>query len=350
MIVRLYTPTDKDSWDSYVLNHPDSTHCHLSGWKCVSEKAYGHKGYYLLAEDDSGISGILPLIHIKSFFFGNQLVSIPFMNYGGILADSSEAAEALTRAAIELCTDLKASEIELRHLGSMNSMKAVDGPQIIEQTHKVRMLLDLPATKDELLKSFKSKLRSQISRPQKEGITAEIGGAELIDRFYHVFSVNMRDLGSPVHSKRLFTEILREFPDHAKIALVSHQGVPVAAGLIFSFMSTVEIPWASSLRKYSRFSPNMLLYWALLEYSCDCGAQYFDFGRSTPDEGTYKFKEQWGAKAWPLHWYSINVNGNAEKNRQSEKSRFKTLVRYWKKLPMPVSTMLGPLIRKNISL
>ena len=244
---------------------------------------------------------------------------MPFMNYGGILADSSEAAEALTRAAIELCSDLKASEIELRDLCSMNSMKAVDGHQIIERTHKVRMLLDLPATKDELLKSFKSKLRSQISRPQKEGITAQIGGAEHIEIFYRVFSINMRDLGSPVHSKRLFQEIFREFHDRANICVASYRGVPVAAGLIFSFRNTVEIPWASSLRKYNELSPNMLLYWTLLANSCEQGARYFDFGRSTPGESTYKFKEQWGAKPWPLHWHNIIVDGKPVPDNQSEK-------------------------------
>ena len=176
------------------------------------------------------------------------------------------------------------------------------------------MLLSLPASKEELLKSFKSKLRSQISRPQKEGMTAIIGGAELIDPFYRVFSVNMRDLGSPVHSKRLFREIFQEFPENAKIGLVKYQGEDVAAGLIFCFRNTVEIPWASSLKKYNGLSPNMLLYWSLLEYSCDKGFQYFDFGRSTPEEGTYKFKEQWGAKPSPLYWYDIVLDGNAGGN------------------------------------
>lgn len=61
MQIRLYKDTDKEKWDSYVFSHPDSTHCHLSGWKNVIEKTYGHKGYYLIAEEDSGIRGVLPL-------------------------------------------------------------------------------------------------------------------------------------------------------------------------------------------------------------------------------------------------------------------------------------------------
>jgi FemAB-related protein (PEP-CTERM system-associated) len=232
----------------------------------------------------------------------------------------------------------------------MNPTDSINPYRIVERTHKVRMLLNLPASKEELLKSFKAKLRSQISRPQKEGMTTTIGGAELIDQFYRVFSINMRDLGSPVHSKRLFTEIFREFPDRAWIGLATYQGSAVAAGLTFSFRDTVEIPWASSLRKYDGLSPNMLLYWVLLEHSCNNGFKYFDFGRSTPEEGTYKFKEQWGAKPSPLYWHNIIIDGKPVPDTQPEQAKFGMAIRYWKKLPVPISNIIGPLIRKHISL
>jgi serine/alanine adding enzyme len=395
MEVGLYTQSDREPWDSYVLNHPDATHCHLSGWKRVIENAYGHKAYYLLAMGSSLSSnssnssnpsnsmnpsnsvnpsnrliGILPLFHIKSLIFGNQLASMPFLNYGGILADDKESEIALLSEAVKLGKRLKASIIELRHtnpLWCLNGLTSVDllncstaAPHhgstfkspvnLTTSTHKVRMLLKLPESKEELLKSFGAKLRSQISRPQKEGMTAVVGGGELIDSFYKVFSVNMRDLGSPVHSRKLFKEICGEFPQNVRIGVVRYKGAPVASGLIFCFRDTVEIPWASSLRKFNKFSPNMLLYWSFIEYVRDHGFEYFDFGRSTPEEGTYKFKEQWGAKPFPLYWHHIISNGYPVGHRGSQKSKFETLVQYWKKLPVPVSNMIGPFIRKRISL
>ncbi len=346
--VRFYESSDQGRWDAFVLNHPASTHCHLSGWKEVIERTYGHKGYYLLAEEEGNIQGILPLFHLKSHWWGNQLVSMPFLSYGGILSDSPEGVRALTRAAVDLGSSLKASGIELRHL---NSVDLGNEYPVVHRTQKVRMLLDLPNSKEELLPSFKSKLRSQIARPRKEGMNVLMGDVELLNGFYEVFSHHMRDLGSPVHSPILFREILREFSTTAKIALVNYQGKNVAAGLILAFRNTVEIPWASSLHKYNRLSPNMLLYWTLIEYSCDRHFRYFDFGRSTPSEGTYRFKEQWGAKPLPLQWQSITLKGKASTRDQVfEKSRYDHLIRLWKKMPLPLSRKLGPLVRKNISL
>jgi serine/alanine adding enzyme len=350
MIVRLYDPSDKQSWDSYVLNHPHSTHCHLSGWKKVFETTYGHKGYYFLAEENSKIKGILPLFYIKSILFGNHLVSMPFLNYGGILADFNEVAVALMQEAINLCFKLNASFIEFRHLNSLDIMDSTNPHRLYEKTHKVRMLLKLPASKEELFKSFKSKLRSQIVRPQKEGMEAIIGGPELLDSFYKVFSINMRDLGSPVHSKKLFKQICNEFPQGIKICIVNYQNIPVAAGSIFCFRDTIEIPWASSLKKFNKLSPNMLLYWSLIGYACDGGFQYFDFGRSTPGEGTYKFKEQWGASRTPLCWQYWTSNENNEIGIDSGNPKYQTLIKVWQNLPLFISTWLGPKIRKSVEL
>jgi len=278
---------------------------------------------------------------------------MPFLNYGGILADDEQPEIALLSEAIKLGERLKVDNIELRHLkaiSSLNPTNSTNPINYITKTHKVRMLLKLPDSKEGLLKSFKSKLRSQISRPQKEGMNAVVGGVELLDFFYEVFSINMRDLGSPVHSKKLFKQIIHEFPKNIKIGIVKYQNIAVTAGLIFCFRDTIEIPWASSLKQFNRFSPNMLLYWKLMEYACDQGFEYFDLGRSSPDEGTQRFKEQWGAKPFPLYWHNIILNGQPARNNESEKSKYVTAIRYWKKLPVPVSNIVGPLIRKHISL
>lgn len=304
---------------------------------------------------------------------------MPFLNYGGILADNQQAEMALLSEAVKLAQKLRASTLELRHLhplsclNGLNSVHSVNGSTAARQhrtmdvvplaeinpsnpitfttrTHKLRMLLQLPGSGDELFKSYNAKLRSQIRRPQKEGMDSVIGGIELLDDFYKVFSVNMRDLGSPVHSKNLFKQILNHFGEDARIGIVNYKGQPVAAGMIIRFKNLIEIPWASSLRRYNQFSPNMLLYWSFLEYACNNGHQYFDFGRSTPGEGTHKFKEQWGAKPYPIYWHNIVLNGGPATENKSEKSRFDTATRYWQKLPLPISNALGPLIRKRISL
>lgn len=334
-------------WDKYVYNHPNATLYHLLSWKTVIEKTYGHKTYYLAAFNKNSLTGILPLTHLKHFVFGNSLISIPFFDMGGILADNEETEKALLTKAIKLAESLKVDTIELRHTKLLSSLESQNSKL---KTHKVRMLLKLPESSETLMKSFKSKLRSQIKKPIKEGLESKIGSMELLDDFYKVFLINMRDLGSPVHSKKLLQNVLEQFNEHTKIVIVHKDNKPYAASIISGFKDTMENPWSSSLRQYGRLSPNMLLYWAMLEYACNKNYKYFDFGRSTPEEGTFKFKQQWGAQPDPLHWHYISLNGKPVNKKASEKSKFNKAIQYWQKLPVPLTGILGPMIRKNIGL
>jgi FemAB-related protein (PEP-CTERM system-associated) len=275
---------------------------------------------------------------------------------GGIISDNREISVFLINEAVRFGLKKAASIIEFRHQKPLefihsNFFECSAGRfPISTNTEKIRMILELPESSDKLLKSFKSKLRSQIKKPIKEGLRAAIGKKELLNDFYRVFTINMRDLGSPVHSRKLFENVLTEFDQDANIVVVYHGKEPVAGSVIIGFKDILENPWASSLRKYSRLSPNMLLYWTMLEHACDHGYRYFDFGRSTHGEGTYKFKEQWGAKPHPLYWYTIHLDGSAESGKAVEKSKFDLAIKYWKMLPVAVTKVLGPRIRKNIGL
>jgi FemAB-related protein (PEP-CTERM system-associated) len=335
-----------NKWDNYVRRHPASNIYHLAGWKRVIENAYGHQAYYLAAYAENKIVGILPMIHLNHLLFGNSLISIPYFDMGGILADNEQVEKELINQTVKLAKKLKADNIELRH--TCKPKTEINGSL---KTNKVQMILELPESSDILMKSFKSKLRSQIKRPIKEGLQAKVGGKELIEDFYKVFLINMRDLGSPVHSKLLLKKVLEQFTENTRIILVHKNNEPYAASIVSGFKNTLENPWASSLRQYSRLSPNMLLYWTMLEYACNNKYKYFDFGRSIPDEGTYKFKKQWGAEPKLLYWYDISLNDNPDENNNNmDKSKFNKAIHYWKKLPVPVTQIIGPMIRKHIGL
>ncbi len=362
MRIRLLEQGEDKYWDEYVHRHPRATLCHLYGWGRVIRDTYGHKSYNLLAEDREkreahGIRGVLPLVHIKSLLFGNTLVSMPFLNYGGLLADDEEAEKLLFAEARKLGHRLGVSSMELRHIypiswaNGQGTMASEDARMPEPTTHKVRMLLDLPESSAKLFESFKSKLRSQIRKPQKEGLVAQIGGAELLDEYYQVFSINMRDLGSPVHSKKLFENIFKEFGSSVRLGIVKYKEAATAAGLIFCFKDTVEIIWASSLKSFNHLSPNMLLYWSFLEYVTDAGYRHFDFGRSTPNEGTYKFKEQWGAKPQTLYWYEDGRHDKESRQGGGKVYRFRQRgEEMWQALPLFLANAVGPMIRKNIPL
>jgi FemAB-related protein (PEP-CTERM system-associated) len=343
MTVRLIRQEDREKWNSYVMHSSLSDCYHLIGWKDVIEKTFSHKSYYLISESNDGVvNGILPLVHFNSTIFGNFMVSVPYFNYGGVVAENHDIGEQLLKEASTIAQEEKIGHIELRQKGEMNSGLSV-------KKSKVCMLLDLPSTTDDLWKSFSSKLRSQIRRPEKEGMYCKVGRAELLDDFYTVFSINMRDLGTPVYSKSFFANILSEFPDKSWISTAyTNNGKAVASGFLVGFKDRLEIPWASSLGKYNCFSPNMLLYWRVLIFACEQGYRIFDFGRSTPGEGTYKFKEQWGSRPVQLFWYYWLRDGGPLPELNPKNPKYRLAINIWKRLPLGLTKILGPGIVRSL--
>ena len=320
----------------------DSQVYHLFGWKELFENVFGHTCYYLIARDESSRAvGVLPLVHLNSQLFGNFFVSVPVFNYCGILAESDGVFLALTEKAKDVASRAGATHVELRHRDNVQS-------QLPSRRDKVGFSLALPESEDDLWRSFSSKLRSQIRRPEKEGVNYLQGGVELLKDFYRVFSHNMRDLGTPVYPVKLFRDICTRFDDQVTIFVVKHEGTPVASSLTIGFRNTLEVPFASSLRKYNRFSPNMGLYWSMMRYGISQGFGVFDFGRCTVDSGPYRFKKQWGAEPKDLVWHYILTEPGELPQINPDNPKFRLAVNLWQRLPVAVANYLGPRVVKHL--
>lgn len=235
-------------WDQYVSKEPRATGYHLIGWRRIVEETFGHTTVYFSAIDDQGnVRGALPLVLLSSRLFGRFLVSLPFVNYGGILADDNQTRRDLVDQAIQYATKVDATHIEFRQAEPLDS-------QLPSSHRKVTMKLRLTEDFETLWKQFPSKLRSQIRRGQKEGLSVRFGGIDCLDQFYGVFARCMRDLGTPVYSKDFFNAILRMFPKEARICLVGRNGDTLAAGFLYSFRTSLEIPWAASDKQFNRLA------------------------------------------------------------------------------------------------
>jgi FemAB-related protein (PEP-CTERM system-associated) len=345
MNFRLATDYDESAWDAYVLSHPEGLAYHQFAWKRAIEEAYGFEGLYLLAEQDNLICGVFPMVDFKVNLLGRSLISLPYCDAGGPLADFPGTVSALLNEAGKMRDSLMAKALEVRFGYARGS---ITGNQIPE---KVRMTLDLPENSEALLKSFKSKLRSQVRKSLRNGLTAKLGGLELVEEFYAVFSKNMRELGSPVHSLKWICSVVSAYGRRAKVGLVySPDENPIAGGIILLHRETVSIPWASSLRDFNRLNPNMLLYWTFLAFAADNNFSKFDFGRSTPEEGTYRFKEQWGAKPEPLVWKKISSSGEVEGPASRAPGLRRIVEKAWTCMPLGLCNFFGPALRRNISL
>jgi len=331
---------DKSSWDHYVNEHPNATIYHSWAIKEVIEKSFSHNTFYIsVMNEQQQIQGVLPLVELKSKLFGHSLVSVPFFNYGGLLASSVEARSKLLEAAINLAKDHNAEHIEFRDCQKFTDLPAKEA--------KVSMLLNLPKSSDILWQNLGTKLRAQIKKAERNHLISKIGKHELLDDFYKVFSQNMRDLGTPVYSKALFSNMLSS-NKAAHIALIYYNDKPVSCGFILGWNNTMEIPWASTLRSANKLDANMKLYWEILKFTIDQGYELFDFGRSSKDANTYKFKKQWGAQPHPLYWHYWLPDNQPLPEINPNNPKFKLMIAVWKKLPVWIANILGPSIVKQL--
>jgi serine/alanine adding enzyme len=326
-------------WDSFVAGAPDASLYHLSGWAALAQEVFGHRALFIEARDPSGgLAGVLPLVQQRSWLLGNFATSVAFFNYGGAVATDPSVALRLMSQASESAQKLGCRYLEFR------DTRPREGPWAL-RTDKVTLELGLPGTFEELSKRLGSKLRSQVKRAEREELRRRVGKLDLLDDFYRVFSENMRDLGTPVYPRRFFETILRKFSAHCQLLVIDWRGEPAAAAFLVFWRRRAEIPWASCRACAKPAGLNMKLYWELLALAVERNCNVFDFGRSTADSGTYRFKLQWGAQPAPLYWYRWERHESAAAARREERGRAMRIAsRLWQRLPLSVANSLGPLV------
>ena len=340
-------PATEVEWTAFLSQFPAAHHAFDWSWRTILKETFGHEPHYLMAVGDRGVEAIAPLFSVQSRLFGHSLISVPYLNSGGILGTNNQAIEQLHSEILGLGEQLQVRYVELRQ----QLAPALSTPRFSQRTHKVAMVLPLTRDSDTLFQSFSKKLRSQIRRPEKAGVTVQIYPGDAPDRtgmnaFYRVFAQNMRDLGTPVYPQKLFELSARSFGSRLSFIVASFEGRPVAAGCTIGQGRYLEIPWASSVRDCNHLSPNMLMYWHAIRNAAESGYDVFDFGRSSPDSGTFRFKAQWGAQPATLNWLYDAARSVPDVNPNSKK--FSMLTSLWRKLPLPVANAVGPFITRHI--
>ncbi len=329
-----------ETWNRYVESNPAASLYYRTEWKDLIQKVFGHDSYYFYAYSGGEIVGILPLVRLKSSLFGDFMTSMPYFNSGGAIASSSLIEQELMAAANNHAAQLGIDHIEYRDDVSREGLPV--------RSEKVNMILSLPDNNNDLWNTFTSKLRSQVRRSQREETRVMFGGEDCLEDFYTVFSRNMRDLGTPVYGKAFFANILQKFAEHSKIIVVYMGNKPVAAAFLLGYKDILEIPWASTIKDVNHLSMNMLMYWEVLKFAIKSGYRYFDFGRSSKGSGTFRFKQQWGAKPKQLYWHYWLPEKATLPKLNPDNPKYAMAINIWKRLPLFITNLVGPYIVRNL--
>lgn len=341
-VITIHLRPPLPAWDTYVSGHPASSTYHASVWTMALAEIFRLETYFLVAETaDRRLNGALPLIRQHSRLLGDRLTSLPFVNYGGALADDPDTRAALMERAAGLARELRSSRIELRDTAPPPAEWSC-------RTDKVTLRLTLPPTREALLQGFGSKLRSQIKRAEREPYEVRVGSGDRVADFYPVFAEVMRDLGTPVYPRRFFEELARLLPTYCTVLTVHRDGRAVAGAFLVGARGWLEIPWAATVAAEKPKATNMLLYAEVLKLAVNRGYTCFDFGRSTVNSGPYRFKRQWGAEPVQLYWATWPPSKADARARPGKSFLMSRATRLWARLPLPVANRLGPLISPSL--
>lgn len=327
-------------WDQFVDAHPGATFFHNSGWCEVIEKSFGHKTYFLYAEENGIISGILPLGHIRSNLFGNALISTPFCVYGGVIANSESALLGLNNAAIELANKLYVDYLELRNIQSTSHI--VREPSKLYVTFRKNLLCN----EDENLKSIPRKQRAMIRKGITLGLKSVVDNS--IDRFYEAYSESVRNLGTPVYSKKYFTVLKKVFGNKCEVISIEKDGKIISSVMSFYFRNQVLPYYGGGLSLARELHANDFMYWEVMKRAVEKGITIFDFGRSKRNTGSYNFKIHWGFEPTPLNYEYELIAKKEVPNINPLNPKYKFFISCWKHLPVFISNVIGPVISRNI--
>lgn len=343
--VRESTQSDEAAWDAFVESHPQATFCHRFGWRRVLQEAFGHTPHFLIAEEvidgqPARIVGLLPLARVQSRLFGNKLASLPFCVYGGILATTDEAAEALRSAACELAQQLKVDALELR-----NTQPSDSGWPVKDLYYTFRKTIS--ADNEANMKAIPAKQRAMVRKGIAAGLVSEEDPA--CKRFYRVYAESVRNLGTPVFSRRYLELLREEFAKDCRVLMIREGNEDVAGVMSFYFRGEVLPYYGGSIaRARSIKGCNDFMYWELMRRSADEGLTGFDFGRSKRDTGPFKFKRNWGFKeqALPYEYFLVATDEVPDVNPANP--RYRLLVNAWRRLPVPIANLLGPPLARSL--
>lgn len=342
------TPIDAaagGAWDAYVGRHADTTLCHTSAWMRAVQQTWGHTPHHLAARRDNRTVGVLPLFHVRSRLFGSMLVSTPNAVYGGAIGDDAAARLALASAAARRARDLKVDYLELRNHAEVPEINAHDW-----HTHDLYVTFRHPlqADEDALSRTVNRDIRRLVRNAVKNGLSAEVGGAELVNEFYEVYATSVRNLGTPVFPKRLFANFLKEFAGASDILLV-RQGQRVAAGVLsFYFRDTVLPYYGGAYGEFQKCGVNNLMYWELMKHAAQHGFTWFDFGRSKVGSGAWHFKRGWSMQEVPLPYRVRLVRAAKIPALNPTNPKFALSIAAWKRLPVSVTKWIGPAVVRNL--
>lgn len=334
------------AWDAFVLSRPDGSFFHRAGWRRVIGDGLGHAAHYVMALQDGVIVGVLPMARVRTMLFGDQLISVPFCVYGGLLAADAEAAAALQDHAAALMDRAGIPVAEWRFRSAPPDGFLDPARWISRSDLYVTFRKTFTAADDANLKAIPRKQRAVVRKGIDGGLESVVEANP--DRLYGIYAESVRNLGTPVFSRRYFRLLMDEFGPDADVVTVLDGQTALSSVMNFYFRDEVLPYYGGGTALARSRHGNDFMYWEVMRRAAARGFTTFDFGRSKLGTGALAFKKNWGFTAEPLHYRFRLADGASIPDLNPLNPKYRMFIAAWKRLPLPVSNLLGPHIVRGL--
>jgi FemAB-related protein (PEP-CTERM system-associated) len=327
-------------WLTYLGREDAADICHHPAWGNILAETFGLKTYLVVHRTKGTIQGGLPLCLCDQPFTGRAMISMPFLNYGGLLASDQKVKKTILNKCRQLINKKGIDYMELRHNGSGIG-------ELADRTirNRISFSLNLNRSPEAIFESFKKQLRTRIRKAAKQDLTL-YQGKDRLTHFYDTFVQAMKEHGTPVLPKRFFAAVLKYLPDNAEIMIAYKDNRPIGGKMYLKFKDKLTMTWGCFPNRYKHLLANYLLTWSLIEQFANGPVQTLDFGRSPKNSGGYAYKSNWGPDEIPISTDYIAANPNKIPNLRPENIKFKIPILIWKKMPLPLTKLIGPRLAK----
>lgn len=341
MEIRTLSGPGDSATDAYVRQHPEGTLFHETGWTQSVIEAYSHDARMLVARDGDRITGVLPLVHVKSRLFGSRLVSNAFSVYGGIVADDSVTAAALAGAARDVAREVGADYVELK-----NRKPALEGLPCKDLY--VTFRIPIEKTFDASLKAFSKKMRQDLRRSEGRAFTCVERGVDL-KTFYSLYLHTLRHHGTPPFPLRWFEALRANIGDRCLTLGIGTGGRFVGASMMFLDRGSLMPFYTGVPRRFYKMRTTVALHSRMVRMAVERGCSVLDLGRSKRGTGAFDAKTHWGIEPESLGYQYLMAPGAEIPNLSPTNPKMKPLIAAWKLLPIAATRLIGPPLNASLA-
>ena len=325
-------------WRAALKLLPGATLYHCERWLEVLRSSYSINLQVVTLHSEGELRAAGVLARTKGLF-STRLVSLPFSDCGQPLALDDEARADFLRA---LAASNPGASIEIR---------GAAGPEPWENINCfAHWTLAMQRSFAEIQAGFSRTVRGGIKRARKDNVQIDRGSSiDSMRRFFNLQLETRRRLGLPPQPFKFFATVYKKFArgDDCEIWLARLEGRDLAGLVLLRNGDQLCYKWAARLEDGHQGANHLLVASMIEEHAGK--SRSLDLGRcDVRNQGLVRSKADLGcvARALPYAFYP-----KAPRIISSEvlSGPAKTLSRAWKRLPLPVTRVLGAALYRYIA-